>query len=206
MIISLIGMSGTGKTHWAKKLINHGFLHLSCDDLIEKKLEPELSKYGYKGLEDVGRWMGQPYEPSYKDASKKYLEKEGEVVEEILDHIQTVPNGTDIVIDTTGSVVYLQEKILNKLKLWTTVIYLEVPKQVEKEIYNMYLLHPKPVIWGDSFKKRDHETNAQALARCYPDLLKFRKKRYEKLADMTIYYHSLRKGTFGSHDFLRLIE
>ena len=206
MIISLIGMSGTGKTHWAKKLINHGFLHLSCDDLIEKKLEPELSKYGYKGLEDVGRWMGQPYEPSYKDASKKYLEKEGEVVEEILDHIQTVPNGTDIVIDTTGSVVYLQEKILNKLKLWTTVIYLEVPKQVEKEIYNMYLLHPKPVIWGDSFKKRDHETNAQALARCYPDLLKFRKKRYEKLADMTIYYHSLRKGTFGSQDFLSLIE
>ncbi len=117
-----------------------------------------------------------------------------------------MPNNTDIVIDTTGSVVYLDEKILKKLKLWTTVIYLEIPKQIEKEIFNRYLLHPKPVIWGESFKKKENETNNQALARCYPDLLNFRKRKYEKLADMTIYYHELRKKTFGSHDFLRLID
>src|SRR3989344_2291359 len=116
MIISLIGMSGTGKTHWSKRLINHGFLDLSCDDLIEKKLQPELSKYGYKGLEDVGRWMGHPYESSYKKASKKYLEKEEEVIEEILDHVKSVPKNTNIVVDTTGSVVYINEKLLKKLK------------------------------------------------------------------------------------------
>lgn len=206
MIISVIGMSGIGKTHWSKKLVDHGFLHISCDDLIEKKLEPELSKYGYKGLEDVGRWMGLPYDTKYPQASKKYLEKEREVIVEILDRVSSIPKNTNIVVDTTGSLVYMEDKLLEKLKQKTTVIYLEVPKEIEKEIYNTYLLHPKPVIWGDSFKKLPGENNSQALARCYLDLLSFRKKRYEKIADLTMLYHDLRKKTFGSHDFLRLIE
>jgi len=198
-------MSGTGKTHWAKKLVKHGFLHLCCDDLIEKKLEPELSKYGYKGLEDVGRWMGLPYENSYPKASKKYLEKEREVIVEILDRVRSIPKDTNIVIDTTGSLVYMEDKLLQKLKQKTTIIYLEVPKEVEKEIYNRYLIQPKPVIWGQSFKKRPGESNTQALAGCYLDLLNFRKNRYEKIADLTMLYHALRKKTFGSYDFLRLI-
>ena len=35
---SLIGMSGTGKSHWTRKLLGAGFRAICVDDCIEKKL------------------------------------------------------------------------------------------------------------------------------------------------------------------------
>ena len=35
--VSLIGMSNVGKTYWAKRLADTGFLHVNCDALIEEK-------------------------------------------------------------------------------------------------------------------------------------------------------------------------
>jgi dephospho-CoA kinase len=40
--LSLIGMSGAGKSHWAQKLAAAGFRVISIDDRIEEKLAPEL--------------------------------------------------------------------------------------------------------------------------------------------------------------------
>ena len=39
MKISIVGMSGSGKTYWSKKLESEGFKRFCCDDLIEEKLE-----------------------------------------------------------------------------------------------------------------------------------------------------------------------
>lgn len=66
LVLTLIGMSGSEKTHWSKHLSDHGFLHLCCDDIVEEQLEPELVKYGYRGIQDVSQWLGQPYDIRYK--------------------------------------------------------------------------------------------------------------------------------------------
>src|ERR1035437_10192105 len=38
--LSLIGMSGAGKSHWARKLAAAGFRVIGIDDRIERKLAP----------------------------------------------------------------------------------------------------------------------------------------------------------------------
>ncbi|MFI5142332.1 MAG: hypothetical protein ACHQII_08250, partial [Bacteroidia bacterium] len=122
MRISLIGMSGIGKSHWSKKLEQEGFTRFCCDDFIENKLEDELKHLGYKGIHEVALWLGQPYDPQYAENSRKYLQYEQEELDNILTLIENMPD-KNIVIDTTGSVIYLSPVTLKRLKQLTSVIY-----------------------------------------------------------------------------------
>lgn len=205
MNISLVGMSGSGKSHWSKKLEKKGFRRFSIDELLEEKLEKGLKQLGYSGINDVSKWMRQPYEERYVRTSATYLEYEKRTMLEVLRHIETDRNYDNIVIDTTGSVVYTGDEILDKLSGLTKVIYLETPASVQKEMYELYIKDPKPVIWGDSFNKKAKESNNEALARCYPELLAYRTKRYEKIADKTLDYSQLRNKSLTLDKFLLLL-
>ena len=185
MPISLVGMSGSGKSLWAKRLAEMGWKNYCVDDLIEEKLEPELKALGFSGIADVARWLGQPWGKQYNENQKKYLSFEKEVMKKILGTMMT-PNSfrlplvlqgkgkTNIVIDTTGSVIYTGTKILNQLKTKTKIIYLATPPAVQNKMLSLYLKDLKPVIWGKKFNQSPDETNRVALERCYPKLLKFR--------------------------------
>lgn len=188
MRISLVGMSGSGKSFWSGKLYELGYKVYGCDDLIEAKLEKELIKGGYKGIEDVARWMGQPYEAQYGVNSLKYLKFEREVVEEILEIIKNGDSGEDIVIDTTGSVIYLENELLSRLKNQTKIVYLEVPQEVQDKMYQLYLKEPKPVIWGDQYARSEGDDEQEALKKNYPKLLKSRAEKYSGLADKVLRY------------------
>lgn len=201
MKLSLIGMSGSGKSYWSKKLESIGFLRICCDDLIEQKLSKELVKLGYKGTQDVSRWMGQPYDNRYKQTSKKYLMFEKKIMESIIKILESEPK-KDIVVDTTGSVIYTGEHILQSLRKLTRVIYLNVPESVKKDMYLLYLRDPKPVLWGRSFKRKKGETDYEALARCYPKFLQYRSIRYQQYAHLSMDYFTLRKPDFETSDFL----
>lgn len=206
MIISLIGMSSAGKTYWAFELQKHGYTRISCDDLIEMKLGPELQKHGYRGLNDVAKWMGYPYEVQYPETSKRYLDFETEVMEEIFAEIASMKDRHQkMVIDTTGSVIYTTGSVLQRLKQISSIIYLDIPEEKKQEIYQEFLRNPKPIIWGKSFKPLDGETNEKALARCYQDLLSFRATKYEKIADITIPYDMHRHEDFTAPDFIEHI-
>ncbi len=206
MKISLIGMSGSGKTYWAKKLKAEGFKYFCCDDLIEKKLGGELKQLGHAGIKEVASWMGQPFDERYSERSKKYLRCEKEVMNEIFEALEHISDIHDVVIDTTGSVVYTGKNILKKLSLLTKDIYLQVPQKVKDDMYRLYLEDPKPVIWGNSFSKKNGETNIDALRRCYPKLLDFRIKKYKQLAGSALDYYRLRAKNFGIEDFIDLVK
>jgi len=75
-IISLIGMSGAGKTYWSKKLAKTGFDRICVDNIIEEKLAPSLRKLGFLGIQDMAIWMGQPYEQYYQTRAGEYLNQE----------------------------------------------------------------------------------------------------------------------------------
>ena len=77
MQLTLIGMSGVGKSHWSKKMEALGYRRYSCDELIADRLGTELGKKG-KATLNLAKWMGQPYSEGYQDAEALYLELEKE--------------------------------------------------------------------------------------------------------------------------------
>jgi len=203
MRLSLVGMSGSGKSFWSKKLLRWGFLRICCDDLIASRLVPDLGK-GVDSVAVVGGWMGFPYETRYREREAAYLACEMEVMTELLERLEKSEGGTGerIVVDTTGSVIYVGEEILKKLRNLTTVVHLATPLEIQKLMFEAYVKKPRPILWREAFSKGSDEDNAQALARCYPQLLANREWRYEKLAHVTIsYYHHHRAG-FSVDEFL----
>ncbi|MBI2617426.1 hypothetical protein HYW55_04790 [Candidatus Gottesmanbacteria bacterium] len=206
MKLSLIGMSNSGKTFWSEKLEEYGYIKLCCDDYIEYKLGSVLKKLGYRGISDVSKWLGQPYEERYQSNSKKYLKFEKESLEKFIDQVNSDYADRAVVIDTTGSVIYTGFTILKKLKNNTKIIYLDTPYKVQDEMYTSYLKEPKPVVWGESFNKRQDETDISALKRNYPKLLAYRRKEYERIADITLDYFLLRKNNFDVENFVNLIK
>jgi len=142
MRISLIGMSGSGKSYWSQKLETKGFKRFCCDDLIEEKLRTEFKALGYYGIQDVARWMGQPFDKQYESSSIRYLQYENEVMDKVIHSIRHSLSHKNLVIDTTGSVIYTGRNILEKLVRFTKVIYLDTPTSVKEEIYQLYLQNP----------------------------------------------------------------
>lgn len=192
MIISLVGMSGSGKSHWSKQLVEKGFRRFGVDDLIADKL----------GVADVSSWMGLPYEERYPKNSRKYLELENQILEEIL---SSLPSNQKVVIDTTGSVIYTRKELLERMKKMTKVVYLETPKEAVDEMLSLFMREPKPVIWGKEFEAKLKRGGKEALKKYYPALLEWRSKKYNSLSELTLNYYLLRNSYFGAEEFLELL-
>lgn len=201
MRISLIGMSGSGKSHWSIKLAQNGFHRFCCDDLIAERLAQELIRDDGEVM-DVGEWMGFPYEVQYKELESKYLAYEIEVLGQILKYLSRTNPQENIVVDTTGSVIYTGKKILRKLQSNTTVVHLATPPEIKQQMLKSYVTSPRPVLWRDVFYKEPGETNNEALVRCYPRLLFSRERLYEKYAEVTIDYYTRNREGYGVNDFL----
>ncbi len=203
--LSLIGMSGAGKSHWAQKLAAAGFRVISIDDRIEKKLAPELAAGGHRGIGGVAAWMGWPDEPAYREREKKYFECEVKSMGEALDEIQAAgEEGT--ILDTTGSVVYTGEEICRRMQSLTTVVYLEASPAEEDLLIARYLSDTKPVLWGEQFVRRPGESTQDAIARCYPQLISHRKKLYARYAHRIVLMKLLRNVHPDARGFLELLE
>lgn len=207
MRLSLIGMAGSGKSHWSRKLSGHGFRRFCCDDMIAERLAPELMRPD-GGTIKVSQWMGFPYQPYYKERESQYLRCEREVMVEILDYLENPDRGAEqnIVIDTTGSVIYTGAEMLRRLQQLTTVVYLVTPTEVQDQLLEAYMSNPHPMLWRDFFSKGPNETDEEALRRCYPQLFFDRKRRYEQYADMTIDYYTRRQAGFEVRDFLSALK
>ncbi len=205
VFISLIGMSGIGKSFWSGQLEKEkGFKRFGIDNMIEAELEPELKKFGYSGIKDMSRWLGQPYDERCAENSERYLELEEASIQKALDAVENMES-ENIVIDTTGSVVYLSEELLGRMKGLTKIIYFNTPEAVIEKKISQYFNDPKPILWGESYNANPGEDPVLALKRCYPELLRYRTGRYEKLADKTIdYYAQMDKG-YAVDDLLKSI-
>lgn len=207
MIISLIGMSGVGKTTWSQRLEKDaGFTRITCDDIIEKKLGTLLTKLGYSGTDGMAKWMGLPYEEQYIKNSEIYLELERQSLVETLDYICTHANRlNNIVIDTTGSVIYLDESVIQLLKQLTTLVYLETTEHVNQELFNTFVANPKPIYWGYHFNQKHGEEPDEAVKRCFPEVIAYRSQRYAEFAHVTVDYEICRNSTISTKDFISYI-
>ncbi len=198
-------MSGSGKSRWSKKLAERGFRRICCDDIIEQDLSSELKKHGAKGIRDVARWMGHPYEERFKRNQKMYLNSEIRNMRKIIDRLKRGME-EDIVIDTTGSVIYTGDLIMKELKRYSLVIYMETPMSALPEMLRIFMEKPKPVVWKNMFRKNKDETDKEALRRCYSKLLRQRIKLYKKYADTVLSYKIRRSSDFSVGSFIRFAK
>lgn len=201
--VVFVGMSGVGKTVLSEKIESeaHSFTRVGCDDLIEERIRPELEGLGYKGIHDVAKWMGQPFDTRYMKNSATYLSHEKEVMMGVIARLR---KGEKLVVDTTGSVIYTGETVLRELKKLALIILMDAGAGHQDGLYKKYIAEPKPVIWGDNaYRPRKDEDRIAALCRCYPELLRARNVRYRNLAHSFVDFQYFRKPEFNIQKFLR---
>ena len=186
--LALIGMSGAGKSYWSKKIGEKGYRWYNCDEMIAERLGTKVPGIGISTL-NLAKWMGQPFSEGYIESEKLYLELEEAVVEHICDELE---QGTEInapvVVDTTGSLIYLQKKLLNRLRALTKMVHLRLPEKKHEQLFENFINDPKPVIWKGKFKPRKGEPQQNSLRRCYKELLSYRNERYSLIADYVLDY------------------
>jgi shikimate kinase len=183
--LALIGMSGSGKSHWTRNLAAAGCPTVSCDDQIETRLAPALKAGGYTGINGVAAWMGWPDSQTYGERESEYLTEEIAVLDDVLSGLEKDPR-RPLVLDTTGSVIATGNHTLHRLRRQMTVVYLAASSDEIRLLIQRYLREPKPVLWQGAFRPNPGETPQQTVVRCYPVLISARRQSYEALAHITI--------------------
>jgi len=190
--LALIGMSGAGKTFWTKRLAAGGWPAISCDDRIEERLAPRLAGGGYAGINGVAAWMGWPDSATYAERESQYLAEEIGVLDEVLTELEKHPD-KPLVLDTTGSVIYIGNNLLMRLRRQMTVVYLAASAEEQQLLIQRYLSDPKPVLWRGAFQAKGGELPHETVGRCYPALISARRRSYEALAHCTLQVAELRE-------------
>ncbi len=205
MLLSLIGMSGSGKSYWAEKLSRRGFRRFCLDNLIAQKLHAELKRDD--DIVPLGEWMGFPFQDGYQVREDMYLSAEKQLMAEVLDWIDEnacAHPDENVVVDTTGSVIYIGEKLLKRLSLLTTVINFTFPIVVREAVLREYISNPRPVLWRGFFSMEPGESVEEAMCRCYHGLLDSREVAYRALADIEIDYFIRNSPDFRISDLLEI--
>ena len=203
--LALICMSGAGKTFWTKRLAESGHPTFCCDDGIEQRLRSRLAAGGHAGIGGVAAWMGWPDNPTYAEREAEYLAQEIAVLDEVLAQLERDP-ARELILDTTGSVIYTGTNLLWRLRRHMTVVYLAASAEEQQLLIERYLTSPKPVLWRGAFQPRAGENSLETVARCYPVLIAARRRSYEALAHCTLAVADLRNTPLEAEAFLTRVR
>jgi len=205
MRIGLMGMFGVGKSFWASRFASAGFTSYHCDDLIASRLQNSVH-IPMNSIYDLGKRMGFPYEAGFAEREGQYLALEDEVLSEIAETVDRLPVDQNVVIDTTGSAVYIDKAILSKLNKSVLLVYLAITPQVHSQMLEQYIKHPRPLIWNSAFHKLPSATKESALRSSYTELIIYREALYEKFSDVKIEYDLHRQTDFRVTDFVAFVQ
>jgi len=198
-------MSGVGKTFWTKRLAQAGHRTICCDDRIEQRLRSRLESGGYAGIHGVASWMGWPDNSTYAEREAEYLAEEIATLDEVLTELERNPS-SDLVLDTTGSVIYTGNNLLRRLRRKMTIVYLVASAEEQQLLMERYLHDPKPVLWRGAFQSKKGETPSETVARCYPTLIAARRQSYEALAHCSVAVAELRDASSDPAAFLSKVS
>ncbi len=172
MRLALLGMSNIGKSYLSRILAEDGFNRIDVDAQIQNAL-------ALPDMQSIAEWLGQPWESNYAEHSQTYLALETKLT------LQSPPCG-NTVLDTTGSVIHIDEDAQAKLKQDWFLVYLKASAADVDMLVQRYFKHPKPTIWADSFEQLGDKSTTQSLLACYPALLETRDRYYSGLADIIL--------------------
>jgi len=190
--LALVGMSGAGKSFWTERLAAADYPCLCCDTVIEQRLASRLKAGGFAGIQGVAAWMGWPDRPTYAERESAYLQEEIAALDDVLSRLAKNPQD-ELVLDTTGSVIYVGNHLLRRLRKQMRVVYLAASTDEQQLLIDRYLDDPKPVLWRGAFQPRAGESPRETVARCYPALMAARRQSYQALAHCVIPVVELRE-------------
>jgi hypothetical protein len=201
--LCLVGMSGVGKSFWARRLAEDaGLVRHDCDGEIGARLGELITPApGEEPVHALGRWMGMPWSEGYAAREARYLALEEEVTARALEAALGDPPRAHV-LDTTGSVVYLSAALVARLRASCRVVYLRTPEARRDAMLRRYLAEPKPVVWGDAFRAVAGERPEEALPRCFAALLAWRDARYAAMAHVVLDGAALESAGLDAAGFL----
>lgn len=167
-IISLVGMSGAGKTEFCNKLNPANHFHYSVDYIIsEFYLKNELTKNSsITDLSEISSFLGKIGSPRlggieydeffrrqklYIEAEKKATINLNKIASKILEHYDYILN------DLTGSICEIidfnneNDEIFNFLNNETTIIYIKSTQEHIDTLIANSIKKPKPLIYDRVF-------------------------------------------------------
>ena len=172
--IALIGMSNIGKSHWTRDIVKrHDFKSYEVDEAIQKRLDVE-------NIEQSAARMGQPYDKDYQNRAQEYLALEQEMT---LD-AENVPG--NIILDTTGSVIYLPILTTNIIKNSYLTVYISANQKQIGTLIQRFTTTQKPLIWGEAYEQKSGLSRHESMMACYPFLLESRATLYKSMTDITV--------------------
>lgn len=166
-VITLMGMSGVGKTYLSMLLSGENWFHYSCDleigtkylsaDMAETLGEPnsvtvgdmsQLSRYvGRLGRESEG---GLPFD-EFKRRQQKYLAAECQSLRELRGVVKSAnAQGFDNVInDSTGSLCEIDDDVLlDSVDENSLIVYIKADAAQEQKVLKRAQEYPKPLFFS----------------------------------------------------------
>jgi shikimate kinase len=173
--LALVGMSNIGKSYSGMRLATqYDFTLIEVDRLIWDAL-------GETDMDAFAAWQGQPYSDGYAERERQSIAMETSATRKSLATPARNP-----LLDTTGSVIYTDETVLDQIrKEWFTVYIEAAPEHLDR-LKSQYFAQPKPLAWHGHYRKHGGLSEAESLLASYPDLLAARANDYQDLADHTI--------------------
>ncbi len=223
--VTLLGMSGAGKTHFSQRLEEWGWAHYSCDLEIAKMLgipvsAGDLSKLsafvGQVGDEALGGLALDEFkrrQQAYYEAECKALGRLGDVLAQAAGRF---------VNDSTGSFCEIRdEDLIARVAEQTLLVYIETDEDSHAEVIERAKQYPKPLYFPpDDFDVwlaeycAVNDVSVQQIepndfsAWVFPKLFESRLPKYERLArgyGMKVRAQDLH-GVENEQEFLALIH
>ncbi|HRC26971.1 MAG TPA: ATPase [Alphaproteobacteria bacterium] len=209
--VTLIGMSGVGKSHTACNLARWGWHNYSCDWLIGTRYlkdavrqDGALSPDNIAGLSDFVGQIGNPAKggvglEEFRRRQRLYYEAECAVLRDIDAGLESAAQkGRSFVNDSSGSLCEVEdETILEHVGSKTLFVYLKAAQEDHPKILERAVLYPKPLYFPpaffdahlkdylDEFGIGDPELidPGSFLSWVFPRLFRARLPKYQALAD-----------------------
>ncbi|MCK5384883.1 MAG: hypothetical protein KAJ29_04850 [Alphaproteobacteria bacterium] len=210
--VTLIGMSGAGKTYLSCRLEKWGWRNYSCDyeigsKYLKKELDAfanaqELSAENISVLHEYLGKLGNPVRGGYdldifQKRQKAYYDAE---VKALLEMGNVMDRGRgSFVHDSTGSLCEIEdEEVLHDIGQRTLFVYLKTDKESEQIVLQRALDYPKPLFFPKAFLLQNIdeyliEEGLESVNQMEPDgflrwvflrLFEARKPKYQRLADL----------------------
>jgi hypothetical protein len=210
-VITLMGMSGVGKTHTSCMLARHGWFHYSCDleigtRYLGDELVKTLNRPNSVTAEDlsmlseyVGRLGVLPL-GEFKRRQKQYYDAECQSLARLQGVVRQahVDGFTQVVNDSTGSMCEIDnETLIASVDENSLIVYIKANEDEEKLVLKRAQTYPKPMFfsperfdfWVDQFLSErgiasTHDMNADEFSRwVFPRLFENRLPKYQRIAD-----------------------
>lgn len=206
--VTLIGMSGVGKTWLSCRLAEWGWYNYSCDYLIgtnyltDELCGGEISEANIERLSDFVGQIGDPARggvglEEFRRRQDMYYEAECAVLRDLKDGLEQ-SGARDFICDSSGSLCEVRdEMLLDEVGKKTLMVYLKVAPGEHAKLLKRAVDYPKPLYFPPEFFEerlrfymKDRGVTSvdgidpdDFLSWVFPYLFESRLPKYQRLAD-----------------------